>query len=403
MIHTKSKALDLIEFIYEAAENQYLWPELLERLAFNLGLHNEANDRADGKLKSHELYSILLPHLKRATNLLHQKRQTNSEINALIRLFDYLPIGVLLVDKHLNVSSMNKFASNLVKNSDLICISGSNKLLARNPKETCILSQMVRAVLFENDSGEKISNTMILGHSSDNNLHSLVVLKLKESSSISDQNPEAAIFLMKDNWEYAIDENAFTAMYNVTQAEAKLMRLLAAGRTLDGAAAELGLRLHTVKTQLKSIFAKTNTHRQVDLMRLILTGPVFISNALLETKQNDNAVNKQNLLDYLKVATRKRFLLNNGEQITVSEYGEHNHFPLIIHRSNDESLFLKHVDKSTLNEYGLRLVVPQETGLVFNEEKYFNELINHTLTQWCVNKNKGISKTKRSQKLQMSS
>jgi len=61
-------------------------------------------------------------------------------------------------------------------------------------------------------------------------------------------------------------------LYALTQAEAELVALLARGRTLEEAAAERGVRLNTVRSQLKQVFAKTDTNRQGQLMRLVLTG-----------------------------------------------------------------------------------------------------------------------------------
>jgi DNA-binding CsgD family transcriptional regulator len=55
-----------------------------------------------------------------------------------------------------------------------------------------------------------------------------------------------------------------------------LTRVLAEGATLDSAAARLGLRIGTVRTRLKTIFDKTGTHRQADLVRLVLLGSTHL-------------------------------------------------------------------------------------------------------------------------------
>jgi len=53
-----------------------------------------------------------------------------------------------------------------------------------------------------------------------------------------------------------------------------LTHLVAQGITLDEASARLGLRVETVRTRLKTIFEKTDTHRQADLVRLVLLSAV---------------------------------------------------------------------------------------------------------------------------------
>ena len=65
---------------------------------------------------------------------------------------------------------------------------------------------------------------------------------------------------------------AMQALYQFTPAEAELVALLTAGRSLEEAAEERGVTMHTVRSQLKHVFAKTDTRRQGQLVRLVLSG-----------------------------------------------------------------------------------------------------------------------------------
>jgi len=62
-------------------------------------------------------------------------------------------------------------------------------------------------------------------------------------------------------------------LFGLSPAEARLLRALVQGTTLDDYARECDVRLTTLKTQLKSLFAKTGTHRQADLVRLVMDVP----------------------------------------------------------------------------------------------------------------------------------
>ncbi|MDB5960695.1 MAG: helix-turn-helix transcriptional regulator [Massilia sp.] len=64
-------------------------------------------------------------------------------------------------------------------------------------------------------------------------------------------------------------------LFSLTGAEAQLVVALCAGKTLEDAAADRDISIHTVRSQLKSIFNKTGTHRQVDLMALVLSSPAY--------------------------------------------------------------------------------------------------------------------------------
>ena len=59
------------------------------------------------------------------------------------------------------------------------------------------------------------------------------------------------------------------AAFGSTVAEAKLAAKLASGSGIEGAAASLGVSRETARTQLKAVFAKTNTRRQAELAALV--------------------------------------------------------------------------------------------------------------------------------------
>jgi DNA-binding CsgD family transcriptional regulator len=59
------------------------------------------------------------------------------------------------------------------------------------------------------------------------------------------------------------------AAFGLTAAEAKMAATLASGVGIDAAAASLGVSRETARTQLKAVFAKTNTCRQAELVGLL--------------------------------------------------------------------------------------------------------------------------------------
>ena len=56
---------------------------------------------------------------------------------------------------------------------------------------------------------------------------------------------------------------------------ASLAVALCGGRSLEEASRERGTTLNTVRSQLKSIFGKTGTHRQADLVSVLLASPAY--------------------------------------------------------------------------------------------------------------------------------
>lgn len=64
-------------------------------------------------------------------------------------------------------------------------------------------------------------------------------------------------------------------LFALSAAEARLTRALCQGNSLEEYASEQGLKLPTVRTQLRSVLAKTGTGRQATLIRLVAGIPVI--------------------------------------------------------------------------------------------------------------------------------
>lgn len=65
-------------------------------------------------------------------------------------------------------------------------------------------------------------------------------------------------------------------LYGLTEAEARVVAALTLGETVEQIAVAHGVRVSTVRAQVRSIFEKTGVHRQTDLVRLALTAaPLF--------------------------------------------------------------------------------------------------------------------------------
>jgi DNA-binding CsgD family transcriptional regulator len=66
-----------------------------------------------------------------------------------------------------------------------------------------------------------------------------------------------------------VDPKIMEGLFDLTPAEAAIARDLTLGKNLNTVAQARGVTVGTVRSQLKSIFYKTGTHRQVDLVRLL--------------------------------------------------------------------------------------------------------------------------------------
>ncbi|WP_245501897.1 helix-turn-helix transcriptional regulator [Mesorhizobium sp. M2A.F.Ca.ET.039.01.1.1] len=66
-------------------------------------------------------------------------------------------------------------------------------------------------------------------------------------------------------------QNVLISCFGLTVAEARLAHHISTGRKLEAIAEELGIRYETARNHLKAVFAKTQTHRQSELVALLAT------------------------------------------------------------------------------------------------------------------------------------
>lgn len=109
--------------------------------------------------------------------------------------------------------------------------------------------------------------------------YSLVLVRLSKripsSGSITEIPPGNILCLVAplDRRRIAT-ANQLMDLFGLSAAEARLARALCHGDSLEEYATDQGLKLPTVKTQLRSIFAKTGTERQSSLVRVLSGVPV---------------------------------------------------------------------------------------------------------------------------------
>jgi DNA-binding CsgD family transcriptional regulator len=79
-------------------------------------------------------------------------------------------------------------------------------------------------------------------------------------------NSAAMLMLYDQDMKLEVNLSMLCRLYGLTRGEAVLAASLMRGKSLEEAAEELFISLHTARTHLKRIFMKTDTHRQTELV-----------------------------------------------------------------------------------------------------------------------------------------
>lgn len=214
------------------------------------------------------LFARLVPHLRRSC-MIHKKfSEVKSVLNTDTELLNRLPVGLVLFDKCGQAVFVNHRAESLIRCSDGFRLNTSGRCQADNANETRALRQL-------------ISNAIELGHGNAMNLHrgnssrplSAIVVSLQNQPlPFIGSVPSVALFLCDPDLPLNLDDSLLTQCYGLSPAEAKLAVALLRGQTVSDYAQTRGISNNTVKTQLKQVLEKTQTHRQSELIQLLTTG-----------------------------------------------------------------------------------------------------------------------------------
>lgn len=247
--------------------------ESTNNLGVRMALHHS---ESQGALAAKITYlNTLAPHLKRAAKL-HQKfSQLQSQNHSLTNLIDSLITAAIIVDENANIHYYNEGAEQIFKDYKLVNKKGS-KLSIKSPLQGAlnhIIYDTVRAAQGKNHK-LKLPDSLVIRDS-----QGAVKLNIQvEPFSTYDQNfglqYRKAMALVTINKLYTaphLNMALIIDRFNLTKKEALVAEHIAQGKSLDEIAVKLHRSINTIKTQLKSLFIKTETKGQVQLVVTLLS------------------------------------------------------------------------------------------------------------------------------------
>jgi DNA-binding CsgD family transcriptional regulator len=221
-----------------------------------------------------ELMDALMPHVHRALQLHRRLARTESAYDQIAELVDRASHGVVLVNRAGRVTYMNSAAECLCEARDGFTVDGGEPRAARAVDTERLRRLLAAAAATSDGDGLSSGGVLALGRPSGRRPLIVVVSPLaRDRPLFADSEMPVAILMLTDlDRQGGPDERILRELYRLTPGEANLARLLAEGVSVEKAGTRLGLRTATVRTRLKAIFEKTNTHRQSELVRLLLRG-----------------------------------------------------------------------------------------------------------------------------------
>ncbi len=216
----------------------------------------------------------LAPHVQRALRLQRAASELRLGNAAAMEALDRLPVGVALVGEAGTVLAMNAAAKEIVARRDGLRLD-ANRLEAGRNGDNAALRALIADAAAHHGADEWADGAIALSRPSGGRPLSVLVLPVSASASASvpgAERPAAVVFVGDPERPIEADAGRLCRFHGLTRSEARLAAHVAAGRTLDEAATEMGISRETARTHLKHIFAKTGTQRQAELVGLVLGG-----------------------------------------------------------------------------------------------------------------------------------
>lgn len=358
----------LVSLIYEAAEDIECWPKLLEAyrnelieahqnsyLGQQTTLLDKAISLSESSIPSATLSDNdeeLLKHLQRALRINRKIDTLTSKVGTTENILNYLPLGILTVDSQGMVTNTNALAQNLLISNNAIRIE-KNRLVTNSPKSTMALMKIITNAIDESDTAQTTYALKISDGNNDNVISLFAIKSTTDDSNI--QAKLCTLFIATNIWSSHISTKVLHDLYQLTPAEARLTKNLARGLSLNDAAEQMSISQHTARNQLKSIFSKTETHRQSELLGLIFSTPLIYNSKPTMEGSNNN--------QHLEINCQTpNIILEDGRQLQYAEYGNLEGIPVFYCHCVVIWPWWELSEKQQLSDLDIRLIVPYRAG-----------------------------------------
>ncbi len=182
-----------------------------------------------------------------------------------------IPVGICMVDSNARLLFSNSAAQSILEKREGLFINQNQLLKAESPSHSAALLQAIKNAgnVLNIEESDAISLPRLSGKR-DLSVRCLPVNR--------DSNSQILLFIGDPESPPNIDFAILSQLFSLSNSEAKLAAELSKGYSLEISAEHIGLTISTARTYLKQVFAKTNTNRQAELVKLILTSPAAIIN-----------------------------------------------------------------------------------------------------------------------------
>jgi DNA-binding CsgD family transcriptional regulator len=219
-----------------------------------------------------EAFSGLVLHFSRAMKVFHRIRRAELRTQMAEGAFDRLAVGVVLLDVQGAPVMCNREAERIAARKDGFALDRFGPSADR-PSDTKRMRDLIRSVGGDGPMGDRegAGTVRLLRPSGLPDYHVVILPLPRRCHSNCGRGTASVLFVTDPEKSQSLVDLLFCGLFDLTEAEVRLVSSLLEGGGLPAAAEKLGLSRNTVHSQLSSVFLKTNTRSQSELLTLLLT------------------------------------------------------------------------------------------------------------------------------------
>ena len=228
-----------------------------------------------------EMLRALLAHLSRSLGVMYHLRDSQLQMAASLAALDRLPGGVVLLDEAGHASFINRPARALFDKGDVVVQAaghgvGQLRLApALRSQEPAFQSLMRRSLEPQSSAVQYFSDALVICHANGQSACVVHAAPLGSAQSFGttdgSRSSRAIVFLYSLESVAQVRPELLCELFSLTPAEARAALQVLHGGGVTEMAERLGVSANTFKTQLRVAYEKTHTHRQADLLKLLLS------------------------------------------------------------------------------------------------------------------------------------
>lgn len=218
------------------------------------------------------LLDRLVAHLQRAVQMRHRFLELQMGKTLFSAGLDVLAMPSIMADEWGRVVHFNEAATRLIEQRNGIWVEDRHLRASTLALTKQVNVEILVALGASRGSGNAVPGVVFIPRR-DKSALTLMVMPMRTAAAPI--KGAALLFLFDPASTLSATPELITRLFSLTGAEAELVVALCSGNTLEEAAKVRQTSIHTARAQLRSIFDKTGTRRQADLVALVLSSPAY--------------------------------------------------------------------------------------------------------------------------------